>query len=304
MKPGTPEFKNLVNSLTSMKLNLPPLPQKLDVGHISKIETLPKDVLFTLALELDLPSLMNWCQTNAKINDKVCNNSDIWQRKLLNDYPDYKKFNLQKPLKEIYKFLYQLSALKNALRTKESLYDIYLKKELRFPFEGLEKVHLPTINLPNLEVLDGNQSKLEKVPELIVPNLRILSLPYNNLEEVPPFDLPKLTKLELYGNNLTSVPSFNLPNLEELALGINKLTNVPIFNLPKLKRLSIYENFLTEIPAFDFPSLEFLSLYRNQLTSIPNLNLPKLRTLHLKDNNLSKEEKTKLKQKYKSKIVL
>lgn len=99
-----------------------------------KLETLPKDVLFTLALELDLPSMLKWCRTNAYINEKVCNNSAVWNKKLLTEYPDSQKFNLNKTGKEMYIFMHHLSLVKKELLyyTKESLYDIFLERDLTF----------------------------------------------------------------------------------------------------------------------------------------------------------------------------
>ena len=103
------------------------------------MDTASKDVLFTIAMDLDLPSLLRWCQSNSKINRAVCNNLDIWRSKLLRDYAGYEKFDLNKSLKEIYVFLYQLSLIQEMLDTEESLYDIFIKKKLHLSSKGLKK---------------------------------------------------------------------------------------------------------------------------------------------------------------------
>ena len=98
------------------------------------MENASKDVLFTIDMNLEPPSLLKWCASNARIHRDVCLNNDVWRSKLLkdfpNEYPDYQKFGLDRSLRETYVFLYQLSYIKKLLKTNESLYDIFLKKEL------------------------------------------------------------------------------------------------------------------------------------------------------------------------------
>ena len=88
------------------------------------METASKDVLFTIAINLDLPSLLKWCESNSRINRNVCQNDHVWRSKLLKDYSNYQKFGLNRSLRETYVFLYQLSYIKNLLNSNESLYDI------------------------------------------------------------------------------------------------------------------------------------------------------------------------------------
>ncbi len=185
------------------------------------MESFPKDVLFTLALELDLPSLLKWCQSNSRINEKVCNNPDVWKSKVLRDYPDYQKFNLDKSFKEIYNFMYQLFMIKKLLNTTENLYDIYLRKNINLSRRNLTNV--PEFNLPHLIDLDLSYNKLETVPLLNLPNLRNLWLHNNMLINIPKFNLPNLQILSLNRNTLTTVPSFNLPKLDILYLNDNSL---------------------------------------------------------------------------------
>jgi hypothetical protein len=63
-----------------------------------------KDVLFAIAMDLDLPSLLRWCESNSKINRDVCQNNDVWRSKLLKDFPDYLKFELNRSLKVFMKY--------------------------------------------------------------------------------------------------------------------------------------------------------------------------------------------------------
>jgi Leucine-rich repeat (LRR) protein len=239
------------------------------------MENASKDVLFTIALNLDLPSILKWCSSNSRINRYICQNNSFWRSKLLKDYPDYQKFDLNRSLKETYVFLYQLSYIRELLDTNDSIADIFLKQEL-----------------------DLSRKGLNKVPAFDLPNLRILFLSHNKLTEVPLFHLPKLQLLDLTYNNLTKVPTFHLPDLQYLDLSNNNLTEVPKFDLPNLQRLYLYDNKLRKVPAFDFPNLQILYLYNNNLTELPESNLPKLQILDLCNNKLSEEDKVTIKQKY------
>ena len=228
------------------------------------METASKDVLFTIAMSLDLPDLLRWCESNSKIHRDVCKNDHVWRSKLLkdfpNEYPEYQKFGLNRSLRETYVFLYQLSYIKKLLNTDESLHDIFLRKKI-------------------------NLSK-------------------KNLKKVPAFDLPNLKVLYLDYNQLTEVPAFNLPNLKRLYLEHNQLTEVPTFDLPNLQELFLHENQLTEVPAFELPNLQQLFLAYNQLTEVPAFNLPNLKTLDLHNNQLTERSKKKLKQQYGNKVAV
>ena len=178
------------------------------------MESTSKDVLFTIAMDLDLPSLLKWCESSARVNRDVCQNDNVWRSKLLREYPDYQKFELNRSLKETYVFLYQLSYIQGLLNTNESLYDIFHKKHL-----------------------DLRNKYLKKVPAFDLPNLQNLYLSGNFLTKVPAFNLPNLEGLYLSDNMLTEVPVFNLPNLQKLVLSYNSLTEIPNFNLPNLRTL-------------------------------------------------------------------
>ena len=188
------------------------------------MESASKDVLFTIAINLELPSLLRWCESNSRINKHVCQNDHLWRSKLLKDYPDYQKFQLNRSLRETYVFMYQLSYIKKLLKINESLYDIFLKKELNLSNKGLKKV--PAFDLPNLQELNLNDNQLTKVPTFDLPNLQQLYLSYNQLTEVPVFILPNLRELTLDNNRLTEIPAFDLPDLEYLYLFNNKLTEM------------------------------------------------------------------------------
>lgn len=91
------------------------------------METSSKDVLFSIAMNLDLPDLLRWCSSHPRINRNVCQNEHLWRSKLLKDYPEYQTFNLDKSLREIYVFLYQLTYIRNLLRHPKKSLRYFLK---------------------------------------------------------------------------------------------------------------------------------------------------------------------------------
>ena len=42
------------------------------------MEKLGKDQLFLLAIELDFPQLLKFCESSKRINDLLCQKDDIW----------------------------------------------------------------------------------------------------------------------------------------------------------------------------------------------------------------------------------
>ena len=56
------------------------------------ILNLPKDVMALLALELNLPEILNFCVSNKKFNSAVCEKESFWYNKLVRDFPNFQKF--------------------------------------------------------------------------------------------------------------------------------------------------------------------------------------------------------------------
>ena len=229
--------------------------KKIKISKI-KMETSSKDVLFTIAMNLDLSDLLRWCASSSHVNKNVCLQDDVWRSKLLQDYPDYHNFKLNRSPRETYVFLYQLSYIKKLLNTNDSLMDIFQRKRM-----------------------DLSGKKLRKVPAFDLPNLQELFLDNNQLTKVPAFNLPNLRVLHMFKNQLTKVPAFNFPYLQILYLYNNQLTEVPAFNFPDLKYLDLSNNRLTEVPAFYLPNLQHLDLSNNQLPETTKNELRKYKVV-------------------------
>ena len=52
-----------------------------------KVDKLPKDVLYSMAISMDLPELLKFCRTNSRIY-QICSSNDIWLHKLNKEFPN------------------------------------------------------------------------------------------------------------------------------------------------------------------------------------------------------------------------
>ena len=232
------------------------------------MEELPSDILFSLAIHLDLPDLLHFCSSSNRINNILCKKEPIWRYKLKQDFSnDMTNFaSLSKIPKELYILFWNLRDIKRQLKLEQDLFAIY-----------------------NLEGLDLSYKNLTKLPSSIhvLKNLKILYVYNNKLTELPSLP-PSLQSLSVSNNKLTELPSL-LPSLQTLIVSNNKLTELPSLP-PSLQKLYVSNNKLTELPSLP-PSLQYLDVSNNKLTKLPSLP-PSLQELYVENNKLSKEEIT------------
>src|SRR5581483_1376099 len=178
------------------------------------MENTSRDILFQMGIELDLPDLLNLCQSNNQINSKLCQQNAIWNYKLESDFGDYLDWNeypkfkpiYEKSKREYYTFLYGLNKIKTAWKLKSNLYEIY---------------YLPELHL--------NQKLIEEIPKEIcqLHNLQYLYLPDNNIKSIPKEigQLKKLQGLFLQDNKIENIPKEigQLHNLKLLYLSRNPI---------------------------------------------------------------------------------
>lgn len=108
------------------------------------MEKLSKDELYLLALQLDLPDLLSFCESTTKFDKKICQDPSVWERKIKRDFPTYPDANMKNLLKhKSYKEIYEL------LYTKEKYY-----KDASVELFVTQNITLPEdLFLPNLEWL-------------------------------------------------------------------------------------------------------------------------------------------------------
>ena len=225
------------------------------------ISSLPKDVILLLALELNYPDIISLCQTSSRFNQLVCQSDSFWRNKMLRDYPDgypnYEKLNLEhKSLKETYYLLYSLSKVKEGLKCKENIWELYQAKKLDLTYRGIQGIPKEIGNLNNLLTLNLNNNNIKEIPKEIgkLTNLQGLYLSNNKIERLPKEigNLNNLQSLSLYSNKLQELPKEigNLTNLRVLSFSNNKIERLPkeIDNLNNLLTLYLSENNIKEIP--------------------------------------------------------
>ena len=213
------------------------------------MENLPRDVLITLALELDFPSILAFCTTNKRINEKVCLNDKFWLTKLRRDYskelPYFSTFNLSNI--ETYKLLSSLDKVKQAFKLEESsLEELYLGEYIYMWDKGINKIPKEIEVLTNLKELDLEKNNISEIPKEIgkLKNLKVLNLDSNNISKIPKEigNLSNLTRLQLQGNWITKIPEEldKLPKLELLDISGNPILEKEIPEaLKRNKKLAI-----------------------------------------------------------------
>lgn len=94
------------------------------------MEELPKDALFSLAVEMELPDLLNFCRTNSRIHT-ICSEKYVWLNKLKKDF-QYQYTGIFSP-EETYVILYKwkqtdkpaISAFSSPVYLKQPLIDFF-----------------------------------------------------------------------------------------------------------------------------------------------------------------------------------
>lgn len=104
------------------------------------MDRLGKDELFSLAIHLDLADILRLCSTSSRIEEKLCLKDDIWLYKLNREFPDYRSLKLNKSKKSIYELLHSLVQIKNELKIKESVYDLYNLRVLDLSHKKLSEI--------------------------------------------------------------------------------------------------------------------------------------------------------------------
>ena len=73
-----------------------------------KLNQLSLDELYSIAVMLDYDDLLNFCLSDDRFNNVICNRDTFWQYKLNTDFPDYKKRIMKPTTKETYEYLHNL----------------------------------------------------------------------------------------------------------------------------------------------------------------------------------------------------
>jgi hypothetical protein len=70
----------------------------------NRLEILPRDIAIELLSTLDLKSILNVCKTSVILNERICNSTIFWRKKLQKDYPNIDISKVEK-VKDLYFYL-------------------------------------------------------------------------------------------------------------------------------------------------------------------------------------------------------
>ena len=214
---------------------------------MTTFQSLSNDLLFSLAIQLDLSDLLKFCSASKRINNTICKKDNIWLYKLNKEFPDWRELksdiNIKNPItlfpivkaqsvRDIYIILYHWNIFKILKEKiiKEDLYKIYQFEELHLDCKQIIEIPREIGQLINLQILSLNNNHIIKIPKEIG-------------------QLKALKKLYLNNNNIIEIPKEieKLTALKELFLNNNKITDIPI-ELTQLTALYLRNNKITEIP--------------------------------------------------------
>ena len=92
------------------------------------MESLPKDVMAEMALNLSAPDLISLCSA-SKSQNRICNSNDFWRRKLEKDYPE-----------ELFEFYKSGTPVENPKQVYINKFTFLSRKIEEFVEEFIEKI--------------------------------------------------------------------------------------------------------------------------------------------------------------------
>ena len=132
------------------------------------------DELFSIAINLDLLDLLNFCNSSKRINELVCKKDAIWLYKINKYFPNSLENSLKNP-KIYYKRLYWEN-LKNKLKYRGTVEELLNTKTLYLSRNQLKEIPKEIGNLKKLQTLVLQNNQLTEIPKEVrnIPRLRIL----------------------------------------------------------------------------------------------------------------------------------
>lgn len=175
------------------------------------MEKLSRYEIFSLALKMELPDLINLCRSSQIFNNNICDNPNLWIEKL-KEFPERIEFNIP-DAKKLYYLLWNLNDFNKRLGLHLSLHDLYLRKDLELDNKNLTEIPKSIRYLTNLEELTLRNNKLTEISPYYPDNIHLLNLTGNQIRTIPK-NLPlKLKHLYLIKNPLEGIPTGLNPKL-------------------------------------------------------------------------------------------
>lgn len=178
-----------------------------------------------------------------------------------------------------------------------SVLDNYMETLLRRGQIKSEHIPVVVFELPALEILDLEGTKINNIPEMYTHNLKELHLSKNFLQSIPNtiYNLKNIQFLDMSRNLLSQLPEQigALKTLKTLRLNNNLFHKIPaaISQLKNLEEFDISGNKIRRLPSEIklLTKLKTLILFKNDMQSLPDeiCKLTALETLDISNNSLS-----------------
>lgn len=265
---------------------------------------LTKNELFSICVQLDLKSFLDFSQTEKRIKQLVYDRDEIWTYLLNKEFPDWRNTGWfpekdNRTFREMYKLLYCLDILSEDTFQTFSFLELYNMEYMELNECEMETIPRKLEVLPELKHIDFTDNLIHDIHRNVcfLTNLTSLLLYENQIQQIPP-EIGNLTNLEhlaLMANRLEEIPKEigNLTNLEFLILHYNAIKELPreIGRLSKLKQLNISYNLLEELPVEigNLSEMFSLEIGFNDILYFPKpiCNLTKLQNLEIRDNYIT-----------------
>lgn len=205
--------------------------------------------------------------------------------------------NTIESLPETMKELPKLKTLALNYRSFCTIIDTYMENLLK---KGqIQSEHIPPVifEMPGLEILDLDSTKINWVPEQCASGLRELILSKNYFQKMPSMilSMETLEVLDVCDNMISALPDQigKLVNLQVLRANDNSIGYLPmgLCKMARLQELCVGGNNLKSLPQDigQLSSLRSLLLDKNQIKALPDsiIDLEELETLDLTGNEIT-----------------
>ena len=207
------------------------------------MENFNVDELFLLALELDLPSVINFCKSSKRVNEKICKNERFWQVKVNRDFPSF--INRQKTFKDQYVFLTQILTRERFEKILErpNIFAEYGSTSINSPLDLFDLLY-NKISLGDWGVINYGYDKRDKIIQEFDVIYEIL------LAEHPEYKDLELGRLKSFLNEEDYSNLIDWDFIEEV--------------FPEVARDNTYESFVSSLKTFEKRFQQYIIEYTAQ----------------------------------------
>jgi hypothetical protein len=152
------------------------------------MDGLSHDILFCIAKELDILSLLSFSRINKRTYEKLYNRQAIWKYSLEREFEDWEKFEFNNNLQGIYIKLYEIrNFVKKVGKPTRNLHENYKREKVNLSYKELKNLPKGLKHLTNTKELHLTFNMITEISiEMsFLIKLKELWLGYNGLTQIP-----------------------------------------------------------------------------------------------------------------------